>query len=144
MPDPWQVLYLHPDAPDEVASAAHRALVRLLHPDHGGSTAAMAAVNSAYDAIRGKTRGWRPPEDGGGLRAEVERLRAENARLRAQLARQEAPMAVGMPMPWGKHQGLPLGQVPPDYLRWACRQDWLDGDLRVALEDVLEWRRGRS
>ncbi|MGI8794623.1 MAG: putative quorum-sensing-regulated virulence factor [Acidimicrobiales bacterium] len=144
MPDPWQVLYLRADAPEEVVSAAHRALVRLLHPDRGGSTAAMAAVNSAHDAILGDTRGWRPPEVGDGLRAEVERLRAENARLRAEVMSQAAPSAIGMPMPWGKHEGIPLGQVPPDYLRWACRQDWLDGDLRLDIEDVLEWRRGRS
>jgi uncharacterized protein (DUF3820 family) len=141
MPDPWRVLYLHPDAPSEVVEAAYRALAKRLHPDSGGSTSAMAAVNSAYDAVRGKARGWKPPgpdEALEGLRAEVTRLRAENAALRAQPHR---PAAADVRMGWGKHQGLPLSEVPADYLRWMTRQDWLDRDLADDIEDVLAWRR---
>ena len=141
MSDPWQVLHLRPDAPSEVIEAAYRALAKRLHPDAGGSVVAMAAVNSAYDAVRGNARGWKPPEQGEaieGLRAEVARLRQENAALRAQPRR---PVAADVRMGWGKHEGLPLSEVPADYLRWLTRQDWLDPDLADDIEDVLTWRK---
>lgn len=146
MPDPWAVLHLRPDAPAEVASAAHKALVKLLHPDAGnGSSSHMAAVNSAYDAIRGQTRGWRPPDtdDAGRVREENQRLRAENADLRARLSQAATPSAAAIAMPWGKHQGKPLSEIPSDYLAWVTRQDWLDPDLGADIEDVLAWRRTR-
>lgn len=145
MPDPWAVLYLRPDAPEDVVTASYKALVKMLHPDAGGSTAAMAAVNSAYDALRGRGTGWRPPTDDQALRelrAENARLRAENAALRAQVTRKSArPAAADVRMPWGKHEDVPLGEVPTGYLRWVVSQDWVDPDLADDIEDVLEWRR---
>ena len=29
------------------------------------------------------------------------------------------------PMPWGTHKGTPMGKVPPDYLLWLFKQDWI-------------------
>lgn len=46
------VLYLLPDAPPEVMTAAYRALSLRLHPDRGGSTERMSALNAAYDMLR--------------------------------------------------------------------------------------------
>ncbi len=36
-------------------------------------------------------------------------------------------------MPFGKHRGLPIAEVPPDYKAWLRRQDDLDPYLRLAL-----------
>ena len=30
------------------------------------------------------------------------------------------------PMPFGKHKGKPLGEVPDHYWRWFLQQDWCD------------------
>lgn len=46
------VLHLRPSAPPELVDAAYRCLARLHHPDHGGSTATMQAINAAADRIR--------------------------------------------------------------------------------------------
>jgi len=37
-------------------------------------------------------------------------------------------------MPFGKHKGKPLREVPRDYLRWLLAQDNLDPDLRASIE----------
>ena len=50
--DSYQVLHLLPSAPPELVSAAHRCLAKLNHPDAGGSTATMQAINSAVESIR--------------------------------------------------------------------------------------------
>lgn len=31
-------------------------------------------------------------------------------------------------MPFGKHRGKPLGEVPADYLVWLLEQDWATSD----------------
>ena len=36
-------------------------------------------------------------------------------------------------MPFGKHQGKPLAEVPPDYVRWLLSQPDVDPDLRASL-----------
>lgn len=28
-------------------------------------------------------------------------------------------------MPWGEHKGIPMEDVPPDYLLWLFRQAWV-------------------
>jgi len=44
------------------------------------------------------------------------------------------------PMPWGKHKGTRLGDVPLDYLKWALKQDWIDvwPDLKQYAETVTD------
>lgn len=52
--DPWQALGLRPHAPAAEVRAAYRALALRHHPDAGGSDAAMAELNRAYEiAIQG-------------------------------------------------------------------------------------------
>ncbi len=41
-------LHLTPDAPPELVKAAYRCLATLHHPDKGGDTATMQAINAAY------------------------------------------------------------------------------------------------
>ena len=45
-------------------------------------------------------------------------------------------------MPFGKHEGKPLGEVPSDYLCWAVREcDSLSGGMRLSIAEELR-RRG--
>jgi hypothetical protein len=44
-------LHLLPSAPPELAAAAHKVMVRLTHPDAGGSHEAAVAVNLAWELI---------------------------------------------------------------------------------------------
>ena len=37
-------------------------------------------------------------------------------------------------MPFGKHKGLPLSEVPSDYKRWLLGKGDIDPYLRTALE----------
>ncbi len=46
----WQVLEIQPGADADAIRDAHKRLARQLHPDAGGSTAAMADINRARDA----------------------------------------------------------------------------------------------
>lgn len=50
-PQPHRVLYVAPDAPEEVVRAAYRALAQVYHPDHGGSEEAIRELNEAYEAL---------------------------------------------------------------------------------------------
>lgn len=50
--DAYRVLFLQPDAPAPVIDAAYKALARMNHPDAGGDTAAMQAINAAYQEVR--------------------------------------------------------------------------------------------
>ena len=46
------VLHLRPTAPPELVDAAYKCLARLHHPDRGGSTLTMQAINAAAEQIR--------------------------------------------------------------------------------------------
>lgn len=48
----FSTLHLLPDAPIEVIDAVYKALVKLHHPDRGGDTRRMQAVNAAVDSVR--------------------------------------------------------------------------------------------
>jgi len=50
--DPWGTLHLLPSAPPELVSAAHKCLAKLTHPDVGGDTGTMQALNAAVEQIR--------------------------------------------------------------------------------------------
>lgn len=49
---PREVLFLLPNAPTELISAAYKTLSRLYHPDLGGDVGQMQRINQAYDQIR--------------------------------------------------------------------------------------------
>lgn len=117
MTDPYRKLYVQPDAPQEVIEAAHRALVKLHHPDIAGpgATTRMAAINAAYDKLRDPNR--RPPAPP-----------------------PAPPPAARVRMPFGKHKDAELAAVPTDYLRWLLDWDGLRPGLRRDVQAVLDWR----
>jgi hypothetical protein len=49
---PYDVLWLRPGAPSEVVKAAYKALAFKHHPDKGGDTAAMQAINVAFEQLQ--------------------------------------------------------------------------------------------
>lgn len=59
----------------------------------------------------------------------------------------EQPLRGDVVMPFGKHKGECLADIPVGYLDWLIGQDFLRGDLRDCierhLEDRPEWKRER-
>lgn len=48
----YAMLFVTDDAPPEVIKAAYKALAIKYHPDRGGDTVAMQAVNAAFDRLK--------------------------------------------------------------------------------------------
>lgn len=42
------------------------------------------------------------------------------------------------PMPWGKHKGTAMANVPANYLIWCYENNKCDGPVKVYIEDNLE------
>jgi len=47
-------------------------------------------------------------------------------------------------MPFGKHKGTPINEIPPDYVSWLLKQDDVDQYLKQALAQRSEKRVARS
>jgi exodeoxyribonuclease X len=43
-------------------------------------------------------------------------------------------------LPFGKHRGIPMADVPSDYLQWILRQDKAEPDVRATAEHHLKLR----
>jgi hypothetical protein len=52
----YEVLGLHKDATRDEITRAHRALMKKIHPDHGGTTSLAARVNEAKDILMRRHR----------------------------------------------------------------------------------------
>lgn len=48
---PYAVLFLTPEAPDYVVKAVYRAMVKQLHPDHGGDPDQFLKIQEAYEQL---------------------------------------------------------------------------------------------
>ena len=44
-----------------------------------------------------------------------------------------------MRMPWGKYKGVPIENIPSDYLRWLAR-DCEDDAIATAADEEYRWR----
>lgn len=101
--------------------------LKITCPDCGGE---LTVIHVAYECAKGHTWG-----DAVALHA-TEKSEAE------------APKRTGpgsRPMPFGKHKGTPLEDLPTDYIEWVLRElKDLRSDLRDELENQLEMRAGRG
>jgi DnaJ domain len=52
--DPYAALHLLPSAPPELIESAYRTLAMLCHPDRGGDTPTMQAINGAYERLKAR------------------------------------------------------------------------------------------
>ena len=43
-------------------------------------------------------------------------------------------------MPWGKHKGEELGEIPCGYLAWVLEESDIEEPYRSAVKDELIWR----
>lgn len=50
--DPWEVLGLRDDAPNELIEPTYKALAKSKHPDAGGSEAAFKELHTAYERVK--------------------------------------------------------------------------------------------
>lgn len=41
-------------------------------------------------------------------------------------------------MPFGKHKGTPITDLPKTYLKWLWNQEWVTGALRDAISEAAE------
>lgn len=68
-----------------------------------------------------------------------ERIHAQDADLTGLVGFAASPFRVTA-MPFGKHKGNRLDDLPGDYVRWLLQLPDLDGDLRFSLEEVVRRR----
>ena len=102
-------LHVASGVPVEVAEAAFRTLSKRAHPDDGGDTRRMVRLTGAIETIRGAGR-VRPTA------GTTCRTPAPDGRL-----------------PWGKHRGELLSEVPLGYLAWVASES---SDSRVRYDAV--------
>ena len=96
----------------------YRYASKAAHPDAGGSTEAMVAVNAAYEALTtttGSRDAFRTPS---------------------------RPASADIRMPFGKHRGAPMSALPTEYLLWMAGS-MREATWRRRAEAVLRWRSTR-
>jgi len=162
MPDYYEVLQVSPRAEPEVVRAAYRSLARKYHPDHGGVSERMIALNdawdvlgdpvrrAAYDATRADlaARTAAPVQAAGGAASP-----SRNAGPAAATATSEASHAgpppgrpSGTVLDFGRYAGWSLGEIARydvDYLEWLQRATF-GRRLRTEIDALLRARRGAS
>jgi curved DNA-binding protein CbpA len=153
MPDYYEVLQVHPRADQEVIRAAYRTLARKYHPDLGGSSERMIALNdawdvlgdpvrrAAYDASRNELAPWTPAQAGasgaGGSNGSsgaaasswAERARATGAER----------TAANPPAGDGQRAGPPPGRPSGTVLDFGRYAGWSLGEIARSDLDYLEW-----
>jgi curved DNA-binding protein CbpA len=151
MADLYEVLQVHRRAEIDVIRAAYRALARKHHPDFGGDSARMVAINDA----------WRVLGDSD-ARAAYDTQLAKSHNRRATDRMVPAPIAGYSPSPargdgsaagdagtiidFGRYAGWSLTRLvdhDPDYLEWLARTP-IGRRLATEIDAVLARRQSRT
>ena len=119
--DFYRLLEVDPAASPEVIAAAYRVLAKRLHPDIAGPPTGdrMVELNRAYETLRDPVARARYDQD-----------------ARSQKSR--SPRVVYMR--FGRYRGVPMSEVPTDYLLWVVANVDREGDIFDASQELL--RRG--
>ena len=132
MNDPYEVLQVDRGASHDVIRSAYRALARTHHPDFGGDSRVMVAINGAWAVLGDPAR--RAAFDAQPRRAAYPRSvdttqepgASETPRPGHGLAarrRREEPFG-GTVLDFGRYAGQSVGSIAeldPDYLAWLAR-----------------------
>lgn len=108
-----------PISAEQAISTLYRAAAQAVHPDHGGDTAAMQRVNAAAELLRSQSAP---------VPIYVEPCRRPHVQ----------PPTYRL-MPWGKHKGQSMADVPLSYLSWLT-ENATGYDVREAARTWLHWR----
>ncbi|MGO9178583.1 MAG: putative quorum-sensing-regulated virulence factor [Candidatus Limnocylindrales bacterium] len=139
--DHYAVLGITRDATTAEIKLAYRKQALAAHPDVGGSTEHMVALNSARDVLLNAREAYDR------MLATASPAPHRSAPQRARPVSESPHHIVNLNMvagrmPWGKHRGELFEDVPSDYLRWVLREaDAADVDLRHEIRNELDRRR---
>jgi hypothetical protein len=109
------LLHVASGVPVAVAEAAYRTLSKRAHPDVGGDTRGMARLTEAVETIR-----------------HADHVEPSAARTC------HGPVS-DIRLPWGKHRGALLSEIPLGYLAWLA-SECDDNRIRSAAVGVLHVR----
>jgi curved DNA-binding protein CbpA len=151
MADPYEVLQVHRRAEIDVIRAAYRALARKHHPDFGGDSARMVAVNdawrilsdhdarAAYDAQLAKSHSRRATDRA--VPAPITGYAPTTSRAASASGRDS-----GSIIDFGRYAGWSVGRLvahDPDYLEWLARTP-IGRRLATEIETVLAQRASQA
>jgi len=144
MRDLYEILQVHRRADPDVIRAAYRVLARKYHPDYGGDSARMSALNDAWDVLADPAR--RAAYDatlGSGYSGSA---RPGSAQAGGDLSHAGPPPGrpSGSVLDFGRYSGWSLGEIARHdlgYLRWL-RRDVVSRRLRTKIETILRERAG--
>lgn len=147
MIDLYEVLQVHRRADPEVIRAAYRVLARKHHPDFGGESARMVALNAAWRVLSDASRRTQYDEDlrKSRSRRATDRPAQEPIASYGPSARTNGPMAVpdsGTIIDFGRYTGWSVGRLvahDPDYLEWLARTP-IGRRLAAEIQTVLAKR----
>ena len=143
MPDYYEVLQVHRHAEAEVIRAAYRVLARKYHPDHGGDSKRMIALNDAWDVLGDPLQ--RAEYDASRTAAGAQRSYAAPADPAAPAS---APASAPAPAPAdpkaprtpdATHVGPPPGRPSGTVLDFGRYAGWSLGEIARYDIDYLEW-----
>jgi curved DNA-binding protein CbpA len=132
MNDPYEVLQVDRGATHDVIRSAYRTLARKHHPDFGGDSRLMVAINTAWAVLGDPARRAafdaqpRPAVYPRSVDTTAEPAASETSRTGHGLAarrRQEQPPS-GTVLDFGRYAGQSVGSIAeldPDYLAWLAR-----------------------
>jgi curved DNA-binding protein CbpA len=151
MADLYEVLQVHRRAELDVIRAAYRALARKHHPDFGGDSARMVAINEAWRVLgdRDARAAYDAQVATSHNRRETDRpTRAPITGYAPNVAR-NAPATgrdSGTIIDFGRYAGWSVGRLvdhDPDYLAWLARTP-IGRRLAGEIETVLARRNGEA
>ncbi len=155
MPDYYEILQVHRRAEPEVIRAAYRILAHKYHPDHGGDSRRMIALNDAFDVLGDPARraAYDATLAAAGSFAGASSWGTASPSVAPATAAAD-PYHAGPPpgrpsgsvLDFGRYAGWSLGEIARtdlSYLEWLQRAT-VGRRLRAEIDAILRERRGSA